>query len=419
MKLASTSIVLALLACTAHAQTSQPETDITVDNKAEVKNNKSTYSEDNLNQDMAVIFSEKSLERQTSEVEFMAWNNQLNEFLLNSDDDFSKAMTLAKMVSDVKNAQLMATIQNKPTQLDALSNLDFQPLAHSLNQLIAQPKLSAATLSVLNNVCFTDEIAEYCHANLLLEKRMQQDTENLQSYLRPFALAQQAKDNQLMTQIFKLMAASKHSQIPQGISQEMAALIDEFIINNPIPASAVSNMIEDYRKLSGLSPEKKAQLDELMPQYMPSHIKFSYTHLIDSTPYRAILNYCQSHIGAVPGCRNIAETMIQKSNSVTAMGVGHALLIATYELERDAQGINAAKQLNDQFRQSYQCVTDLTAEKYFIDNYFDQAWQNISTQVTSELEMLIQLAELNYSKKLTQGDKSAVNPDQCFAEAEN
>ena len=63
----------------------------------------------------------------------------------------------------------------------------------------------------------------------------------------------------------------------------------------------------------------------------------------DMPPYRPLLDYCQINIEAVNHCRDIAQIMIQKSNAMIDKGIGHAILIATYELERDAAGIEASK----------------------------------------------------------------------------
>ena len=379
--------------------------------------NNSTLTKDNLKNDMAVAFAEKSVERQASETAFAAWGMKLNEHLIASEDDFSQAMALAKMVSGVETASMLAKLHDNTEQVAALNDLSYQPLADLLNQLINKPELSAATLDILTNICFKPAIQDHCHANVLLQKRMQQDTANLQAYLRPFALAVKANNTQTMQQLIQLMAAaSQYSRIPLGIDDTMESLIDAFIAENPIPQSAVDNMISDYRQLSGLSPEKKAQLDDLMPAYMPALIKFSFNYLNDVPPYKPLLQYCQSHLAALNACRDITEIMIKNSNSMIDKGVGHSLLIATYELQRNQAGINAAKQLNEKFRNAYECVRDLTKDKYFIDNYFDPEYQKINLTATDELERLIQLAELSHQIRLSQGDGTAVNPDSCFAD---
>ncbi len=393
------------------------ETDQTVESQeTAVENQNNTVNKENFNHDMAVVFAEKLVERKTSEVAFAAWGMKLNEHLIASGDDFSQAMALAKMVSGLETGKMLATLHEDTAQVDALNELSYQPLADLLNQLINQPELSAAAMDILTSICFNPEVQDYCHANVLLEKRMQQDTANLQAYLRPFALAAKANNAQTMQQLIQLMAASQYSRVPLGINDTMESLIDGFIADNPIPQSAIDNLISDYQQLSGISSEKKAQLDELMPAYMPAFIKFSFNYLNDVPPYKPLLQYCQSNLAALNACRDITEVMIQNSNSMLDKGVGHSLLIATYELERNQAGINAAQQLNEKFRNTYECVRDLTQDRYFIDNYFNPEYQKINLTSTDELETLIKLAELNHQKRLAQGDETAVNPDSCFTE---
>jgi hypothetical protein len=380
----------------------------------ELKN--STQAQDNLKNDMAVAFAEKSVERQASEIEFAAWNLKLNEFLMASGDDFAQAMTLAKMVSNVSTASFLAELHENTEQVDAFKDLSYQPIADLVNQLINQAELSTQSFDVLTQICFSEEMIDHCHANVLLEKRMQQDSSNLQAYLRPFALAVKANNKKSMQQLIQLMAASQYSRVPLGINDTMESLIDAFIADNPIPQSAVDNLISDYQQLSGISSEKKAQLDELMPAYMPTFIKFSFNYLNDVPPYKPLLQYCQSNLSALSACRDISEVMIQNSNSMIDKGVGHSLLIATYELERNQAGINAAQQLNEKFRNAYECVRDLTQDTYFIDNYFDPEYQKINLTSTDELETLIKLADMRFQKLTAQGDETAVDPDSCFAE---
>jgi len=379
------------------------------------ENKENTSSQDILKNNMAVLFAEKSEERQASEKQFATWALQLNEFLFASNHDFAHALTLAKIVSGIQNARLSAKIHKNKNQIDRFNELSYQPIADILNQLILKPELSADTYDILTTICFLPEVADHCHAKVLLEKRMQNDTGNLHAYLRPFELASKANNNNTMQKLIQLMAVSEHSRTPLGITDNMSQLIDEFINNNPVPQSAINNMITDYQKLSGISPAKKAQLDELIPNYIPTYIKTSFKHFNDS-PYKPVLKYCQTYLVALPYCRKIAQIMIQKSNSMLDKGVGHSLLIATYELERNQAGIDAAKQLNDEFRQSYECIRDLSSNQYFIDDYFNPTYQQITVHATDEFEMIIQQAELRYKMQKKQGDESATNPDTCFTD---
>lgn len=419
MKQITTLLLLCLFSSVTYADNKTTEQKVEFKEMA-AENKKDTYSKENLNNDMAVAFGEKSTERQASEIEFAKWSLKLNEFLLTSDSDFAQAMTLAKMISGIESAEMMAKMHDKQDQADALNDLSYQPIADAVNQLIAKPELSSATFDILTSICFKPVLIDHCHANVLLQKRMIQDTKNLQAYLRPFDLAVKTNTNKTVNNLIQIMAASEFSQSQQGLNNPgLNTLIDDFIANNPIPQSATDNLITDYRKISGLSPTKKAQLEELMPNYMPVYIKFSYLYLNDVPPYKTVLNYCQTNIAAVPYCRKIAQIMIQQSNSMIDKGVGHSLLIATFELERDQAGIKAAQQLNDDFRQSYECIGELTSEKYFIDNYFDPEYQKINFNSSDEFETSIQLAELRYRNLKAAGDKNAVNPDSCFNELES
>ncbi len=368
----------------------------------------------NFKNDMEVVFGEKSKARLESEKEFAEWGHKLNEFLLANGDDYTQAMVLAKMTSNVQTARLTANIHQKTKQIDALNDLSYQPIADVLNQLIAAKEISTQAFDTLSYICFSEEMQDHCHANVLIEKRMQQDTDNLQAYLHPFNLAVKANNKKLAYQLLHLMTVSQYSRSQLGITDQMKTLIDTFINANPVPQSAIDNMIADYQKLSGISPDKKTQLNQLMPTYMPHHIKFSFNYLHDMPPYRTVLEFCQSNVKAAESCRKIAQTMIRKSNSMLDKGVGHSLLIATYEAEKNQAGIDTAKQINDEFRQSYECIRKLSTQKYFIDSYFDPEYQDIYDKSLDEFETLIQLAELNYKNSKAKGEQSTINPKTCF-----
>lgn len=409
------TLLLGLLCQTALAQNEQP---VEESNSAPAQSQQTQHDPENFNPDMAVAFGEKSAERQASETAFAAWSSALNQYLLASGDAFTQATTLAMMLSGIQNAETWAKMHDQQQQVDALNDISYQPLADLLNQWVAKPDLSAETFDILTGICFNPKMQDHCHANVLFENRMEHDTANLQAYLRPFEVAVKANNQQSMLVLIQLMAASEYSKKPLGISEKMASLIDEFIANNPIPQSAIDNMISDYQKLSGISPEKKAQLSELMPGYMPIFIKLSFNHLNDAPPYKTVLDYCQSNLAALQSCRDISEIMIQNSNSMIDKGVGHSLLIASFELERNQVGIEAAQQLNQKFRQTYECLRDLSKDKYFIDSYFNPAYQKITFSSTDEFATLIQLAELRFQNLTAQGDETAVNPDSCFNESQ-
>ncbi len=364
--------------------------------------------------DMAVVFGKKDSAQKTAALEYALWTDELQKYLLDSDDDFAKAITLAAKVSTVQNSKLIAKINQNNKLEQQLNDLSYQPIADALNMLLTQNDLSADALDVLSDVCFNKEIKDHCHTNILLQKRMQADSDNLQVYLRPFAMSTQANNHSTSEKLLALMANTKKSKTTLLITPETNLLIDQFLADNPVPKSYIEGMIIDYKKLSGVSAATKAKLIDLMPNYMPAFVKNSLRHLNDLPPYKPLMDYCKKHATVVVQCRDIARIMIQKSNSMIDKGIGHAVLIASFEATGDIAGAKSAKELSDQFKTSYKCIQKLGSGPHFMDNYFDPTYQKITMETTDEYEMIIQLAEYRYKKLKAQGDESAVDPNTCF-----
>ncbi|MGJ8664723.1 MAG: hypothetical protein ACSHWU_13795, partial [Marinicella sp.] len=276
------------------------------------------------------------------------------------------------------------------------------------------PDSSVEALNIMTKVCYEEEIAPMCNTNALLDKRMLANSDNLQAFLRPFAVAKQANKPELMSQIVQLMSVTKHSHTPLTLTPAMNDLIDTFLQENPTPDEVLESQINEYKQLTGISDSMKARLQEELPTYMPTLIKTSYHFLTDLPSYKPLMTYCQTTFSAIKNCRKIAEIMIQKSNTMIDKGLGHAILIASFEVEQNQDGIIVAEQLNKKFRQGYECILKLNQTEYYIDDYFDPDYQKIQRQVTDEYEKIIQLADKRYRDLLAQGDTTAVNPETCF-----
>lgn len=367
-----------------------------------------------LKKDMEVVFGPKNQDQLAAANDYTNWVNELHRHLVASNDSFAIAMTLAARVSAVQNAGLMANINQDESSQMQLQDLSYQPIADALNLLIAQKDLSPAALNIMSGLCFDTKLKDFCHANVLIEKRMQIDSNNLQTYLRPFAIASEANNQQSMAKMITLMANSQFSHTVLFITPEMNLLLDRFMANNPVPQSFINTMIKDYQQLSGLSPTAKAQLSEFMPGYMPHYVKYSFGFLNEFPPYRPLLNCCQSNRIKVNQCRDIAQIMIQQSNSMIDKALGHSLLIATYEVQGDAEGVAAAKQLNDQFKTTYECLQELAKAEYFMDAYFDSDYHAIQQQANDEFRRLIDMANYRYKKLTAQGNEKATNPTTCL-----
>lgn len=369
---------------------------------------------DELKQDLKIIFGKPSENQQAANAIAAQWRLDLNEYLMASDDDLAQIMSLASTLAGIQQSKMMAKVHNNTNQMAVLEQINYQPFATVLNQMIAESKNSVAALNIMTKLCYEKEIAPLCNTNALLDKRMLANSENLQVYLRPFAVANQINDVKLMAQLVQLMANTRYSQTPLSITPVMNDLIDEFINANPVSPEVIQNQIEEYKQLSGISDKMKSQLDEAIPAYMPMLIKSSYQFLTDMPPYKPLLKYCQTNLTAVKSCRKIAEIMIRKSNTLIDKGMGHAVLIASFEAENNEAGIIAAQNLNKQFRQGYECILKLSQTEYFIDDYFDPVYQTINNQAKDEYEKLIQLADWRYGKLLTAGNEEAINPETCF-----
>ena len=364
--------------------------------------------------DMKAVFGPRTESQQAAAAAEAAWFRSLYEFITASGDDYSLAAILAKQLGSFKTNQLMAKIQHDQDTSDALNDTSFQPLADALNLLIAQAELSPEALDVMTALCLDEHIKDHCHANVLLEKRMRTDGFNLHAYWRPFDLASQSNNAVLQGRLLELMTLANRSHSFHYIKPTLTSLIDQFMATNPFPELATKHLIATYRQMSGLSDEKKQQLEELIPAYLPSYVKWSFNYINDVPPYKSLIDYCQTNKQQIESCNHVADTMINASNNIMDKGMGYTLKLATAELSGNQQDLKQAQQAHDQFKASYQCLVELTRDEHHMDSFFNPTYRQINLEPIGEFEKLKKLAAWRYQQRQTAGDKNAIDPASCL-----
>ena len=392
---------LSLLSTTTSAQT-EPESEP-----------KPGLNEAHIN-DMKTLLGPRTESQQAAVAAEAAWFRSLFEFITASGDDYSLAAILAKQLGSFKTNQLMAKIQQDQDTSDALNDTSFQPLADALNLLIAQTELSPEALDVMTALCMDEHLKDHCHANVLLEKRMRTDGFNLHAYWRPFDVARQSNNTVLQGRLLELMTLANRSHSFHYIKPTLINLIDQFMTTNPFPELATNHLMATYRQMSGLSDEKKQQLEQLMPAYLPSYVKWSFNYINDVPPYKSLIDYCQTNDQQIEACNKVADTLINASNNIMDKGMGYTLKIATAEQSGNPQDLKKAQQAHDQFKTSYQCLVELTRNEHHMDDFFNPTYRQINLEPIGEFEKLKKLAALRYQQRQAAGDKNAVDPASCL-----
>ena len=99
--------------------------------------------------------------------------------------------------------------------------------------------------------------------------------------------------------------------------------------------------------------------------------------------------------------------------------IGHKLVVFAQESIGNQAEIDHAQQQFDQYKASYECITDLLHGDHFIDNQFDPEFQAITHNATDEYQMMKDHAQLRYRNLTAQGDANAIDPNSCFTNQNN
>jgi hypothetical protein len=278
-----------------------------------------------------------------------------------------------------------------------------------LNNIIKKDELSNMTLQLLLQLCFEDVLAEYCNQSTLLDKQLEQDSENINSYLMPLKIAIDQDDSPLIFRLLQLMSAAKHSQLNYFITPEFDAAIDSYIEANPIPASYITAFKDDEALLSGID---KKGLDQKIKNYFPTSIKQSYVFLKSLPEFRPLYELCKGKVDLLENCLKITQILINHSDSMVAKGMGYSMLMSIHEGYGKTELFETVKAKHDAYKAQIMCLSKASQSTNFMADFLDPEYQRISLLPTNEFEKMQQMANFIYNK-YKDVNPNLIDPKSC------
>jgi hypothetical protein len=357
-------------------------------------------------QDVEANIARPAIEKPSHEIEYAHWFNQLNQYLLTSDDNYQKAMGIASTL----NATLNMPENNNQEAIELLP-----PQVNVLNELIAKTDLSSETLDLLVNWCFKLQIKSLCDQKTLLDKHLQQQPENLNVYFQPIQIAIEQNDPNLIKQTLKLMAQSKHSHLTYYIVPEFSQVLDNYIDKNPLPSSYVQAMINKQEFLNELDVSDNKEQQRLTKEFLKTAIKMSYAMLYSLPQVQSLYEFCKTRQEFLEECVTITQILINHSDSLNARGLGYAMLMGIHETRGQQKFFDIVAAKQEKYRLTLHCLSKATQSSHPVKEIFDPKFQAIQLKAINEFDKIHELATYVY-KKYKDENPDQTNPESCFPE---
>ncbi|MCB1584038.1 MAG: hypothetical protein KDI92_13315 [Xanthomonadales bacterium] len=346
--------------------------------------------------------SEKATASQV-ELEYTLWFNQLNQYLLDSEDSYEVAMG----VSALLNGALQMPKNN------GMKNQDLLPqLGSVLNELIAQKDLKPETLDLLIVWCFKAAIVNNCHRERLLEKHQQSQPDNMHVYFKPLQIAVEENNQNLGLSTIARMSQAKNNHRTIHTTEQFNKTIDNYIENNPLPESYLNYLSTD-KNLSNLTNEKVKVDDLAIKNMAKAAIKTAYAMFYEQPDLNPLYFLCKTNMELLQQCLNITETLIKNSNTITATGLGYAISMGIYESQNNKPMFDEVKKKQESYKQLIECLSLATLSPNPVNEIFDPKYQQIQLENISEFDRIKYLAQYVYEKHKDDNPEQ-INPATCF-----
>ena len=347
---------------------------------------------------------------QAAEREYLTWHLKLHQHLLASDNDNHKALGLLALI----NGTLPAWREDQEAE-PAASQFKAQMVL--LNELIETNEMSAQTLQILLGWCFREDLEPYCDQQMIIANLLHIDPLNLLAYVRPLQLAHQELNDELLDKTLRLMGAAQFSRQRYYLTEDFQDYVDQFLADHPVPDSAIKAFKEDQSLMSGLDQTSSAETDKLIRNYLHHASKMSYLYLYSHDDLKLAFDVCKLNRLFTEPCLNIAQVLINQSDTIAARGIGYALLMAVNQANGRTELVKMVADKQEQYKTTVKCLQQASRSDSFINDLLDAEHQRIKLLPIGQWEKQIKLAEYMHNK-LKNKDANHPDPAECLREFE-
>jgi hypothetical protein len=122
---------------------------------------------------------------------------------------------------------------------------------------------------------------------------------------------------------------------------------------------------------------------------------------------------CKTQHAVLENCIKTTQILINSSNSLSAKGMGYAILMSIHEIHGKTELLNAVKENHDKYKAQIMCLSKASRSTDFIEDFLDPEYQKISIAAIDEFEKVNLSANYIYHK-YKNSNPSAVNPESCY-----
>ncbi len=356
-------------------------------------------------------FAQSSSKERQNETKSRQWNNDFINFLVNHDNPDLSMIGLSELL-----------ITPYPSN-DNTEAFDTNQFMQTFEDLIIHEKLQPKSLLIAVDLCTNQKIKQQCPLKQLFTKLIDSEPKNLSVYIPIFNQAVLEKDNIKMKQLLHTMSETHYDNSYFTNSEQLLQTIDTYINSSPNLEDVINNDIIQMKKMSSRF-DKTIKYMQDNPEVYQIYMKKLYFKLKQPIPpYQAIIETCKNQQEYYKPCLEIANTMIESSNTLISKFVGYRIQEEVYSIIENQEQADLSKQRSKQFKKEYECIVEIYREKNCFQGiesdigYFDLSEKIEREQ--GEYAAYKALAEIKYKRLLELGLDDVRNPKECFITTPN
>lgn len=284
------------------------------------------------------------------------------------------------------------------------SVVDAKFIMSMLNLAVESDSATTATLLSAQSICESTLLKGQCEVEMFNEKLFNFEPDNLIIYFSDLNSAVENSDAELVDSILKQMSQARYSSSLNPITDEIINAVDAFIDKNPINESI------DLSAMRNLFPEKNSlDVAALYPQNILQMIHVSNYNL---PALRPLMVACEAFQSNIDNCQQIANTLINHSDTRIMAMIGYGLDEKIQEVFGDKKSLEKSKAAYQAFSDYQSCLLKNhgSVDELFV---FDPEYVKIMTMGIHEGTHLELAAVYLYEKYKNSSSIDLVDPETC------
>lgn len=326
------------------------------------------------------------------------WSIALNQFLMQQ-PDINVAMT------GLANLNMFYGHRMDDTQIRPL--LSAEKKLSLIKQLLESQSAQHSSLIKAQEICSKGDVADLCSHDVIQQKLEESDPDNLMVYLHPLQQAFNDQDDELAEAILERMSQTTHAKSLFQVSTAYADAVQLFMQNNPMPSNS-----DDQKYFEELLLDSAdLNIDEL------NHASLMMGERLGSSlfgpAYRPLSQACEVIPTVKDDCINVAQILIDKSDSIMNTMFGYSVLIKMHEVAGDEKALVMAQKQKKAFDDYWQCLGKAQAVNDGMDLFHDAKLQDMFLNGTNEAKYFEEMALYLYDKYSAEGFEDLTDPRSC------